>query len=353
MQQIQYLGLDVHKAIIVAIVLDARGELVLRSDVPTREASVLTFIESLPGTVHVAFEEGTQAQWLFDLLEPLVASVTVCRGVPKSRSRNKSDFADAFELARLLRLGDLQPVFHRYSSNLRTLRHLVRSYDTLVADSVRTMLRLGALFRGVAVPAQSRSLYNPTRRDEWIARLPQPGLRLRAGFLYDLLATQRAVRAQAHRQMLAEARRHPAWPLLTSHPLVGPIRAASLIASIGSPFRFRSKRQLWSYAGFAIHTESSGEFDLVDGRVVRKRPPMTRGLTRSFNRHLKRLFKSLACDLAARPGPYRDWYQARLAHGMRPDMARLALARKLAAVILTTWKKGEPFDSERLIRDSH
>lgn len=353
MQQIKYLGLDVHKAMTSAVVLDGSGDLVMRSDVPTREESILAFVESIRGSVHVAFEEGTQAQWLHDLLEPLVAGVTVCRGLPQPKTRNKSDRIDAHELARRLRLGELRPIYHGYSSNLRTLRHLVHAYDAIVSDSTRTMLRLRALFRGVAIPAESRSLYNPKRRDEWIALLPHPGLRLRAGYLYDLLTTQREVRKAARTRMIAEVRGHPAWELIRSHPLVGDIRAAALIAWIGSPYRFRTKRQLWSYAGFAVRTWSSGELELVSGKTVRKRAPMTRGLTRTFNRHLKHVLKSLATDLSCRPGPYGDWYRLRLAHGIRPPMAKLALARKVAAVILMTWKKGESFDPERLMRESH
>jgi hypothetical protein len=34
--------------------------------------------------------------------------------------------------------------------------------------------------------------------------------------------------------------------------------------------------------------------------------------------------------------------------GMRADMARLTLARKIAALALAIWKKGEAFDSEKL-----
>src|SRR5579859_8051722 len=37
-----------------------------------------------------------------------------------------------------------------------------------------------------------------------------------------------------------------------------------------------------------------------------------------------------------------------LATGMKPEMARLTLARKSAAIALTLWKKEEPFDAEQL-----
>jgi hypothetical protein len=49
-----------------------------------------------------------------------------------------------------------------------------------------------------------------------------------------------------------------------------------------------------------------------------------------------------------RPGPFQDFYQALLAKGMKPTMARLTLARKIAAITLTLWKKGESFDAEKL-----
>ena len=39
---------------------------------------------------------------------------------------------------------------------------------------------------------------------------------------------------------------------------------------------------------------------------------------------------------------------ALLAKRMRPEMARLTLARKIAAIALTLWKKEERFDAEQL-----
>jgi hypothetical protein len=51
---------------------------------------------------------------------------------------------------------------------------------------------------------------------------------------------------------------------------------------------------------------------------------------------------------SVRPGPFQDFYQATLAQGITPTMARLTLARKIAAITLTLWKKGENFDAEKL-----
>ena len=70
------------------------------------------------------------------------------------------------------------------------------------------------------------------------------------------------------------------------------------------------------------------------------------------NRDLKNLFKSAAISASTRPGPWHDFYVTRVEKGMRPTMARLTLARKIAAVSLTIWKKGVSFDPKQLHRQA-
>ena len=79
---------------------------------------------------------------------------------------------------------------------------------------------------------------------------------------------------------------------------------------------------------------------------------MVRGLSNNHNNDLKNLFKGAAISASTRPGPFRDFYVALLTKGMRPSMARLTLARKIAAVSLTMWKKGVQFDAQQLQRQA-
>ena len=72
------------------------------------------------------------------------------------------------------------------------------------------------------------------------------------------------------------------------------------------------------------------------------------GLSDNHNHDLKHLFKGAALSASPRPGPFHDFYAALLAKGMRPAMARLTLARKIATITLTIWKKGVDFDAEEL-----
>jgi Transposase IS116/IS110/IS902 family len=132
-------------------------------------------------------------------------------------------------------------------------------------------------------------------------------------------------------------------------PAIGPIRAALLVALLQTPQRFRTKRQLWAYSGFAVEIHDSGEYRCVRGKLQRNRERITvRGLNDNHNKDVKSLFKSAAISASTRPGPLHDFYVARIAKGMRPTMARLTLARKIAAITLTLWKKGEVFDAEKL-----
>ena len=50
----------------------------------------------------------------------------------------------------------------------------------------------------------------------------------------------------------------------------------------------------------------------------------------------------------ARPGPLKDFYDAMVERGMHEELARVTLARKLAAVVLRLWKKAEPYDATKL-----
>jgi hypothetical protein len=67
---LKYVALDVHQATTVASVREQSGRVIARCIVPTEEAALLGFFAGMRGSVHVAFEEGTQAQWLHDLLSP-------------------------------------------------------------------------------------------------------------------------------------------------------------------------------------------------------------------------------------------------------------------------------------------
>jgi transposase len=354
MSQEKYMGMDVHQATISVAVMDFKGKLIMECILETKAATILEFIHGIRGNLSVTFEEGTSAAWLHDLLKPHVTNLVVCdpRRNALLKDGSKSDRIDARKLADLLRSNQLKPVYHK-EHGVRTLKELGRSYLTITKDLTRVMNRIKALYRSWAIPCSGTTVYAPRHRAEWLAKIQDPGVRLRAERFYQQLDVLQPVRQGARHDLLVESRKHNAVKLLRQIPSIGPIRAALLVALLQTPHRFRTKRQLWAYSGFALETHDSGEYRYVRGKVRRNRERMTvRGLNDNHNHDLKNVFKGAAISASSCPGPLYDFYVALLEKGMRPTMARLTLARKIATITLTIWKKGVDFDAKELHRQA-
>jgi transposase len=316
----------------------------------TRAAAIVDFIHGLRGRLYVTFEEGTHSAWLYDLLVRRVAKLVVCNPRKNALLKwgSKSDQIDARKLAELLRAGLLSPVYHGESSALE-VQQLARSYTMLTQDTTRVMARLKAVFRGQAIGCAGKKLYGRRHRESYLAELGAGGLRRRAACLYQELDALQPLRRQAKRELMIECRKHAAAKLLQSVPFLGPVRAALLIGRVQTPHRFRSKRQFWAYCGLAIETRESAEYRIVNGQVERKnKRALIRGLNWNHNHELKNLFKAAATTATTREGVFREFYLGLLSKGTQPEMARLTLARKIAAITLKIWKKGETFDNRHL-----
>ncbi len=350
MNNTKYIGMDVHRESISIAVMNSAGKIVLECVVETKASVILQFIAGLRGDLHVTFEEGTWAAWLYDLLKPHVTRLVVCdpRKNASMKEGNKSDKIDARRLAELLRLNHLNPVYHG-EHGLRSLKELVRSYLTITKDLGRVMSRVKAIYRSWAIPCTGKQVYAPQHRAEWLAKITEPGVRRRAEFYYQQLDALRSLRREVRRELLEESKKHKAWKQLCQIPSIGPIRAAVLLGILQTPHRFRTKRQLWTLGGLGIETYSSADHRYVEGQLQRsKKPVLIRGLNENCNHDLKNLFKGAAIIASTKPGPFQEFYAALLAKGMRAEMARLTLARKIATIVLVIWKRGVCFDAQFL-----
>jgi transposase len=350
MDSTKYIGMDVHKDAMAVAVMNSAGKVVMESILETKAATILQFVRGLRGNLLVTLEEGTWAAWLYDLLKPYVTQVRVCNPRKNAllKSGNKGDRIDAQKLAELLRHGSLSSVYHG-EKGLRTLKELSRSYLTLSKDLTRVMNRLKALYHSWGIACSGTQVYAPRHRAEWLSKIREAGVRRRAEFTYQQLDGLQALRQGVRRDLLAESRKQAATKLLRQIPGIGPIRAALLVALLQTPDRFRTKRQLWAYSGLAIETHGSGEYRYVDGRLRRyPKAVALRGLNKNHNHDLKSIFKSASVRASSATGPLHEFYESLLAKGMKPSMARLTLARKIAAITLIVWKKGARFDGRHL-----
>jgi hypothetical protein len=211
------------------------------------------------------------------------------------------------------------------------------------------MNRLKALYRGWGIACGGTQVYAPRYRKEWLAKIEHVGVRRRAELLYQQLDGLQSLRRTLRPELLAESRKHKASKLLRQIPCIGPIRAARLLALMQTPHRFGSQRQLWAYSGLGIETRDSAQYRFVRGQLQpAKKPQQIRGLNQNHNHEMKEIFKGAATRASCGVGPLRNFYVALREKGMKPEMARLTLARKIAAIALTLWKKEERFDAEQL-----
>jgi transposase len=345
MSNCKFVAFDVHAKTTTFVVLSDKGKVVTEGVTETTAAGLRSLVQGISGTVHLTFEEGTQAAWLYEVLHNHVGKLVVCNPRKnRRRQENKNDRVDALQLARWLRSGDLSPVYHR-DHGTKTLKELVRGYENLVDDRTRVKNRLKAIYRSRGLLTPGRDVYDPEEREGWLSKLDSVGLRTRAEWLHTQDESMGVMVTAAKKAVESEARRHTGCKLLKSVPGIAWIRAATIVAHVKHPGRFRTKRQFWCYCGFAVVMVSTDDWEIGESGFVRKnRSQTTRGLNTKYNRHLKAVFKGAARTACGARGIMKPHFDSLVSSGMRESMAALTVARKLAAISLTIWKKGEPFD---------
>jgi len=64
----KYMGMDVHQATTVVDALDADGKPVLATIVATEAAAIIRLLQGVSRSLHVTFEETTQAAGLYEVV---------------------------------------------------------------------------------------------------------------------------------------------------------------------------------------------------------------------------------------------------------------------------------------------
>jgi transposase len=345
----RYIGLDAHASSCTLAVVGPSGKRLGSHVVETNARALIEVLRGIPRNRHVCLEEGTLSEWLHEVLEPHVEELVVA-GVRKSRGP-KSDKRDAFALAEQLRIGSLETKVYKGRGKFGRLSHVARGYGLVVVDVARAKNRLKSVLRsrGVGYGA-GRSVYAKRERERWLGELPE-ATRPLAELLYSEHDALAALKARAEKALLAEARKHREWRLLKTCPGLGPIRTAELLPVVVTPYRFRSRSGFWAYCGLGIVMRSSSDWVRAPtGEWVKTAVQRTRGLNQNFNHTLKRIFKGAATTVIGRAedDPVYRHYERLLEGGTKPNLAKLTLARQIAAITLALWRSGEAYDPKRL-----
>jgi transposase len=337
----RYIGLDAHATTCTVAVIGPSGRRLRNDVVETNGRALVSYMKLVPGHKHLVLEEGTQSEWLYEILQPHVDSIVVTRA--ERNTGAKSDAIDAFALAEALRVGAIKMRVSKDRGAFGALRELERTHWKITNDYVRSMNRLRAIFRSRAIDSESLIRANQ-KWDELVKKLPMR-MRAAAATLHDEAEVLKELRDRAEEEMLSEAKKHKMWRILQTCPGLGAIRVAQLLSIIVSPARFRTSRQLWAYSGLAVVTRSSNDWQKdAQGRWNRK-SPMTRGLNNDHNRAMKCIFVGAAMTVIQRAegDPLNDDYKRLVASGTKPNLAKLTIARKIAAITLAMWKREEVY----------
>jgi transposase len=337
-------GLDVHAASTTFAVIGESGKRLGSHVVETNGQALVEQLKTIPGNKHVCLEEGTQSAWLYEILSPHAQEVVVAM-VSESRGQ-KDDERDAFGLAEQLRTGAIKRKVFKEAGEYKELRELGRAHMMVVQDVVRVQNRIKAQFRSRGVAVSGKSVYSEKGREEYLKKLPD-ATRGATKTMYTQYDAVEEIRRQAEKDLVKEAHQHPMSRVLESCPGLGPIRVAQLIPIVVSPARFRTKRQFWSYCGLGIVMRSSSDWVRnKDGSWARAEVQKTRGLNLNHNHTLKHIFKGAATTVITQleTDPLHQDYQRLIAAGTKPDLAKLTIARKIAAIALSMWKSKEKYD---------
>lgn len=297
------------------------------------------------GVSHIGFEVGTHSPWVDDLAQEYFAQVIVTDPATvkqhSPRGKRKTDRNDAETLARLVRLYVMDPkvlrrIVHRPLAS-RMQMALVRTRDNLVRQ--RTGLVNEA--RGT-VKSLGERLASCDAKDFVVRMRADAPVHLRS-MLEHLLVVIDALNREItalDRKLEAVANENPVVAQLRSVYGVGTITALSFVLVVQSPTRFADTRDVGAYLGLCPGRKQSGASD-PQMRITKTGDGLVRRL----------LVMSAQCILrnGAKDSDLRRFGTRLAERGGKAARKRavVAVARKLAVLLLALWKSGSTYDALR------
>jgi transposase len=265
-----YIGMDVHKeAIAVAyIAKEHDAEVVYLGTIGTRHVDIDHLIRKLQSkATHLVFvyEAGPCGYWLYRYLtkKGYVCWVVAPSLIPKKAGdRVKTDRRDAVQLARLMRSGDLTPVYVPQVED-EAIRDLTRAREDTICDLKAAKFRLKAFLLRHDIRYTGRATWSPAHL-RWLSEVVFPTPAQQIVFQEYV----RAVNEHTERLQRLEQELHEQVTSWRLQPVVAALQAlrgvqftvaVTTLAELGDLTRFDTPRQLMKFLGLIPSEYSSGE----------------------------------------------------------------------------------------------
>ena len=265
-----FVGLDVHKeTIAVAYVAEEReAEVGALGSIGTRQCDIDQLMRNLQAKgqpLHLVYEAGPCGYGLYRYLtqKKLQGWVGAPAQIPQQAGeRVKTDRRDALPLARLLRSGDLPPIYVPAVAD-EALRDLVRARADTLTDLKAAQVRLTAVWLRHDLRDEGRATWGPAHL-RWLATVVCPTPAQPIGFQAYVRAvseqTERLQRLEAELPALVQSGRWaPIVEAMQALRGVHGLAAVTLSAELGDLTRFAPPRQLRSSRGLTPREHTRGE----------------------------------------------------------------------------------------------
>jgi len=344
-----WVGLDVGVETTSVCVIDADGAILHETVCPTNAKYVHREIVSLgcrrSGTV--GLESGTGIGLARDLRN-LGYTVEIYEARQLSKflrvRRNKTDAGDALGIAQAGRIASpLVSRVHLKSLECQSIacRLKIRRYFVKARmDAVSIVRRQLELF-GVRIAPGNPATFH-ARVDKALKttfRSASDPLEGEIRHLIDHIEELRTHKSGLDRELNRLALGIDICRRLMEIPGVGPICALTFFAAVGEPGRFRRASDIGPYLGLTPKLHQSG-LAQRSGRISRMGNSMARALLIQASLRFMR-----CCDPQSRFRAWTSEIESRRGRGK----SRVALARKLATVMVAMWKKGTAFDPQLVL----
>jgi transposase len=335
-----FVGLDAHSKQCSIKAISDQGEHILQTNVVTNQKKLQQAISGLSPPVCVMVESSCLAGYVKDSLEKTVDLVIVCETRENrwiSKSDDKSDHKDAERLAKLLRYGEYKEV-HVPRGVGRDRREILRLYQKAQGDVSRIKNRIKAKYRehGISTVGVGDEVYSEKHRGAWLKQIKRPHIRYGLEVLYQQLDNEALSRDALLEKLVTLLKNMREYQLLQTIPGVGKVLGAVIAAIIDDPFRFASKRHLWSYAALGVSRRWSGDPSRAQVKG-----------SKTGNRVLKYAAMSAATCALRGTNKFSRHYAKMLESGIEPGMAKRTVARNILTTALamlkskTAYQEGE------------